>query len=195
MRKQNIGSQTPTFTREDKGSWLPAAIIAIQHNSLTGFSYKAASHNNAHMRPGQPLVYKACCQYGAFTLTKMLAPIILILASSTMVLVESAQGYPGSCSRVEWKTRTFDESWNCVDGICDCTRKTRTCSHTGVETVVDGSRHFGADDHSFEENSSESVESSEESNHSNESPESDESDESASDEPDESVEGSDWDCR
>ena len=82
-----------------------------------------------------------------------------------------------------------------MDGICDCTRKTRTCSHTGVETVVDGSRHFGADDHSFEENSSESVESSEESNHSNESPESDESDESASDESDESVEGSDWDCR
>ena len=127
----------------------------------------------------------------------MLAPLILILASSTMVLVESAQvGYPGSsCSRVEWKTRTFDETWSCVDGMCDCTRKTRTCSRTGVETIVEGSRHFGADDHSFEENSEESDESSEESYNSNESPESDESDESDESASDESVEGDDWDCR
>ena len=137
-----------------------------------------------------------------------------------MVLVES-QGYDSenpttatgkattlsTCSRVEWKTRTFEESWNCVKGECDCTRKTRTCSSTGVERIVDGTRHFAVDDHSFEENSLESFEESLETHESleshesleylesRESPESDESDESASDESDESAEGGDWDCR
>ena len=76
----------------------------------------------------------------AFTLTvEMLAPLVLILTFSTMVLVE-AQGYdsenPGkattlsTCSRLEWNTQTFEESWNCVKGECDCTRKTRICSST-----------------------------------------------------------------
>ena len=82
-------------------------------------------------------------QAGLSAATKMLMPLLVLLASSFLA-VESTSIAFGTCPRRDWGKETTEEKWECTNGQSSCFSSTVSCSNDGTSSTVGGVRDYDA---------------------------------------------------
>ena len=76
-------------------------------------------------------------------MTKMLVSLLVLLASSPHLVVESAIAI-GSCPSSEWGTEKTTENWDCDNGASSCSKEIETCSSDGSWQSQAGTEFYDA---------------------------------------------------